>query len=228
MADEKVKPKPKGGCLTRLAGFFILLTLGAFAVALYFVAQPQSLADVDSGQGEPLRDISVTLKESLERGFPVTLKEGEINAWIAQRLVAKQGGLLSGAASIDAVKVRLEEGVAEIIVARTVFGHPLTTSLYVKVEHSETVEGSQKELKFQAGPYDSDFPGLLKGGRFGKLVVPQGFMKLVFPEYEKLAAAFAPELEQGFQEMAKIEIQKDRLILNPIHAQGPVTLPSSY
>jgi len=228
MADEKVKPKPKGGCLTRLAVFFILLTLGGFAVALYFVSRPQSLADVDSGQGEPVRDISVTLKESLERGFPVTLKEGEINSWIAQHLVAKQGGLFSGAASIDAVKVRLEEGVAEIIVARTVFGHPLTTSLYVTVQHSEGVEGPQKELKFQAGPYDSDFPGLLKGGRFGRLVVPQGFMKLVFPEYEKLAAALAPELEQGFQEMAKIEIRKDKLILDPIPAQGAVKLPGVY
>ena len=56
---------------------------------------------------------------------------------------------------------------------------------------------------------------LVKGGRFGQLVVPQGFLLLVLPAYEQLAALYRKELELGFEEMSRITLADGKLILDP-------------
>jgi len=53
------------------------------------------------------------------------------------------------------------------------------------------------------------------GGRFGKLRVPQGFLMAVVDDYAKIADVLAPEIKLGFEEMARFEIQEDRLVLDP-------------
>ena len=65
---------------------------------------------------------------------------------------------------------------------------------------------------------------LTKGGRFGKLVVPQGFLILVLPSFEKLAPVYRLELEQAFEEMSRITISKGKLVLDP-RADGGSALP---
>lgn len=65
------------------------------------------------------------------------------------------------------------------------------------------------------GPFLESVPKPLRGGRFGQLVVPQGFLLLVMPAYQKLAAVFGDEIHLGFEEMCRINIEKNRLVLNP-------------
>ena len=71
------------------------------------------------------------------------------------------------------------------------------------------------EVNFHGGPYHKRLPLLLRGGRFGKLVVPQGFLLFVLPAYQQLAELFHPETHLGFEEMAVIKIEKHRLTLDP-------------
>jgi hypothetical protein len=66
------------------------------------------------------------------------------------------------------------------------------------------------------GAYVPDLPRLKKGGRFGRLVVPQGFTRLLtLPAFETLAKAMEPEIHDGIEEMSRITIQDGRLSLDP-------------
>ena len=69
----------------------------------------------------------------------------------------------------------------------------------------------------------------LRGGRFGKLVVPQGFLILVMPAYAKLADIYYEEIRLALQEMARIRIEPDRLLLESREPSGdPSLLPQTF
>jgi hypothetical protein len=191
------------------------------ATALFFVTQPQDLADIGgynrTGGATP-RDLKAVLANALQRGYSVTLSETEVNQWLGQTLSAKQRGLFAGNVSLDRVWVRLTDGVAEVIMERTVMGRPLTTSMFVKIEQFQGPRGVQTEVQRHGGPYHGDFPRPLRGGRFGKLVVPQGFLILVMPEYGRLAELYREEIRLAFEEMARISIEPKRLVL---HSREP-------
>jgi hypothetical protein len=61
------------------------------------------------------------------------------------------------------------------------------------------------------------------------LVVPQGFLLLVLPSYQQLASLFRDEIHLAFEEMARIKIEKHRLILNPTAPGSDLdSLPSVF
>ncbi len=219
------KPKSGGGCLGKLFFLFLLAATCGLGAAVFFISQPQELSDVGGyapavNRKTPARDLKAVLKNSLDRGYPVTLTETEINQWLGETLSAKQGGLLAGQTSLERVWVRLEAGVAEVIMERTLMGHPFTISMFLQVEQFQGGRGVRTEVLMHGGPFHASVPKPLRGGRFGKLVVPQGFLLLVMPAYQKLAAVFGDEIHLGFEEMARINIEKSRLVLNPRSPSG--------
>lgn len=221
MADSS-KSNSGGGCLEKLFWIVFLVVFCGVATALFFVTQPQDLSDIGgynrTARRAAPRDLTAVLTSALQRGYSVTLSEAEINQWLGQTLAAKQGGLLAGKVSLDHVWVRLNDGIAEVIMERTVMGRPLTTSMFVKIEQSQGLRGVQTEVQRHGGPYHGDFPRPLRGGRFGKLVVPQGFLILVMPAYARLAELYREEIRLAFEEMARIRIEPKRLVL---HAREP-------
>lgn len=228
MADE-VKLKPKGSCLGKLVTLVALAGVAGLGVAVFFMARPQDLSDIKGIAGTAKsRDLRAVLQSAVDRGYEVTLTEEEINLYLKQTLLAKQGGLLEKAVAIDGVRVRLEEGRAEIIVQRSVMGQPLTLSMFVRVEQTLNMKGTpQTTVMRDGGPFLPQLPRterLVKGGRFGQLVVPQGFLLLVLPAYEKLAALYRKELELGFEEMSRITMSDGKLVLDP-RPDGGAELP---
>lgn len=210
-----------GGCLRRLLSLFIMLMVCGLGAAMFFVSQPQDLSDIGMGgsgpvpSGESPRDLKAVLRASLERGHAVTLSETEINLWLARTLAAKQGGPLAEWVSIGRVCVRLEEDVAEIIMERRAFGRAFTVSMFVKIEQTEENGRVRTIIERHGGPYSPDLPNPMRGGRFGQLMVPQGFLMLVVPAYAKLADAYREEIHLAFEEMARIRIEPNRLVLDP-------------
>ena len=202
--------------------------------AVFHVAQPQDLSDVGGYAPAPAppsagEDLQTVLQNSVERGYALTLTEERINNWLGHTLSLKQGGLLASQASLERVCVRLEDGFAEIIMVRKVLGKPFTVSLFLKVDQFEGDQSVKTVLKLDGGPYHKDFPVPPRGGRFGKLVVPQGFLILVMPAYKKLAALFPEERRLGLDEMARIKIEKGRLILDPREpAPGGSLMPQPF
>ena len=226
------KPSSGGGCFSKLLFLILLAAAAGLGSAVFFVIQPQDLTDL-GGYGPamktaPEREMKVVLKNAIDRGYPVTLTEAEINQWLARTLVTKQGGLFEGKFTLDRVWVRLEDGRAEVIMARSLLGKPFTVSMYLQAERMEGAKGTRTEIRLHGGPYHKDFPDPPQGGRFGKLVVPQGFLLLVMPAYEKLAALFPGEIELGFRDMARIKFEKGRLVLDPREPLGQEGMPKTF
>ncbi len=231
MAEPK-KPSSGGGCISKLLFLILLAAAAGLGAAVFFVSQPQDLTDLGGyGPGmktAPEREMKVVLKTAIDRSYPVTLTEAEINQWLARTLATKQGGLFEGKFTLDRVWVRLEDGRAEVIMARSLLGKPFTVSMYLQAERMEGPKGTRTEIRLHGGPYHKDLPDPPQGGRFGKLVVPQGFLLLVMPAYEKLAAQFAGEIELGFRDMARIKFEKGRLVLDPREPLGQEGMPKTF
>ncbi len=232
MADSS-KPKSGGGCLGKLFSLILLAALCSLGAAVFFIIQPQDLTDIGGygpmSKAPPARDMKVVLKNSIDRGYPVTLMETEINQWLGRVLEAKQEGLLATQAPLERVWVRLGDGTAEVIMERMVMGHPFTVSMFLQIEQLQGPKGVRTEVLMHGGPYHASLPRPPKGGRFGKLVVPQGFLLLVMPAYEKLAAVFAEEIHLAFEEMVRIKIEKNRLVLNPREpSDSPRGIPQTF
>jgi hypothetical protein len=223
MADPS-NSDSSGGCLRRLYSFVILMVVCGLGVAVFFVAQPQDLSDIGgymaAASRESSRDLRAVLRASLDRGHTLTLSETEINRWLSHTLTAKQGGPLADHVSIERVCVRLEDKMAEVIMERSVFGKPFTVSMFVMVEQTEGAGGQRTVVHRHGGHYSPNLPKPMRGGRFGRLVVPQGFLTLVVPAYAKLAETYREEIRLGFEEMAGIRIESNRLVLDPRQQPG--------
>jgi len=216
---EPSKPESSGGCLGRLLVLMFLLVAGALGAAIFFVAKAQDLS-VIGGHGPgapntPIRDMKVVLKASLDRGHVLNLTENELNQWLHRTLVSKQGGLLAEKVSLNRVWVRLLDGYAEVIMERAIMGKPFTVSMFLRIEQLQGLKGVETSVHLDGGPFHANLPRPPRGGRFGSLVVPQGFLILVLPAYEKLAELFIEEKTLAFEEMARIHIEKGKLVLNP-------------
>jgi hypothetical protein len=85
--------------------------------------------------------------------------------------------------------------------------------MFLKVEQLQGVGGVRTEVHRDGGQYHEAVTKPLKGGRFGKLVVPQGFLLLVMPAFQKLAEVYRQEIHLAFEEMARIRIEPKRLVL---------------
>lgn len=225
---EPSKFKSGGGCFSKLLLLILLAAAGGLGAAIFYAIQPQDLSDLASAKTLPERDLKVVLKNASERGYPVTLSEAEINQWLARTLVARQAGFLEGKVTFDRVWVRLEDERAEVIMARRFLGKPFTVSMYLKVEKLEDEKGIVTDFQPNGGPYLKDFPHPPKGGRFGKLVVPMGFLYLVLPAYQKLGALFPEEVDLGFANMARVKIEKGRLVLDPREPLGQEGMPKTF
>ena len=221
-------PRSIGGRRGRLLLSLILsLAAGGFVVALLFIVQPQDLTDIGgyapAVAATPARDIRAVLQNSLDRKYPVTLTETEINQWLGRVLSARQTGKLAGLVELDRVLVRLEDDRAEVVMVRRILGQPFTVSMFLKIVQKEGIHGTLTEVQLHGGAYHPDLPLPPRGGRFGRLVVPQGFLLLIMPAYEKLAPLFRPEIHLGLEQMAVIKIANGRLLLDP---RDPTDMPS--
>ena len=227
MADKEQEAKPKSGCLGKLGVLFLLMIVGGLGAALFQISQPQDMSDISGygqrGAGQSARNLKGVLANALKGGYELSLTEHDLNLYLRDTLKVKQGGYLESQVSLDDVAIRLKDDYAEIIMVRTVAGYPFTLSMFVRVEQSELPNGSiLKEVLRNRGPYHESIPRPGVGGRFGKLPVPEGFILLVMPAFQKLAAVYRdtgskePVKELDFvEEMARFSIVDGKLVLDP-------------
>lgn len=225
---EPSNSKSGGGCFSKLLMLILLVAAGGLGAAIYYAIEPQDLTDLAAAKTLPERDLQVVLKNSIDRGYPVTLSEAEINQWLGRTLVTKQAGFLEGKVTLDRVWVRLEAERVEVIMARRFLGKPFTVSMYLQVEQEEDLKGQLLNITPSGGPYLKDFPHPPRGGRFGKLVVPMGFLHLIMPAYQKLPAVFPDEIELAFTRMSRIRFEKGNLVLDPREPLGQEGMPKTF
>lgn len=195
-----------------------LITL-LLAAALVFMFLPQDTSDIagyrEDAQQAEVRDLERVLQEAVDRGHKVTLSEEEINRWLAKKLKIEQKGLLGAGVSQIDLGIRLEDGYAEIVLERRMFGRPITLSMFVQIEIEKRGNSSTKHALMHGGLMTPVIAGLYRGGRFGCLLVPQGYLYLVKPAFFQLSTACSKEIELAFREMMDVKIEKNQLVLHP-------------
>jgi hypothetical protein len=214
MSDTDSQPRSRG-CLARIFSLFLFFAAIGLCVALYEVSQPQDLSDIQGYGTVMARDLKTALANAVDRGYPLTLTEADLNAWLKQTLSVKQGGLFGEQVKLEGVAVRLDKDLAEVILDRSVFGRRFTVSMFLQIEQTESANGVATVLHRDGGPYQKDFPKFKKGGRFGKLVVPQGLLLLVMPSFKELSEQFPEEIKLGFERMARVTIEENGITLDP-------------
>jgi len=229
MSNDSDYP-PRRGCISRIFSFIMLLILIGVGVCIYFAAQPQDLSALKAAAAqstpESNLEMRVVLQNAIDRGYPVPLTEAQINQWLNSSLIGTQGGPLKLDASFKGVWVKLEENLAEIIMEREVMGYTITTSMFLQIDKRESKEGIHTIVILEGGPFHPSVPKPPRGGRFGQLTVPQGFLILLMPSYEKLATLFAEEIDLGFREMTSIKLEKGKVTLDPRLQDSPDSLLS--
>jgi len=198
------------------ANLFFASLLG---IAVVCVLVPQDLSDVEGYGVDPssakARDLEAVLTKSVANGHEVSLSEREINLWLAREVGVVQKGKLSGVVGAGRVWVRFEDEVAEVIIERRVFGQRMTWSMFVQISQEQLTDEISKKTLLHGGPYLESVPIIHRGGRFGCLVLPQGYLHLVISEYKKLAVVCSNEIHLALEEMRSVRIEKGKLVLNP-------------
>lgn len=214
------------GILYKLGVLFVFSTVCGLVIAVIAILTPQNAHDVaglDVADGG--RDVSAVLRESQQRQVPVTLTEAEINQWLARVVKPRQGGRFGEHAEIKRVYVRIREGLGEAVIEREIGGRRFTVSMFFSIRQTQNNDRVSTVLYLHGGKYSRLIPGLTRGGRFGRMVMPQGFLNMVFPSFEALGEALSEELTNGFQDMVFIRLGDQRIELDPRaprrDAEGP-------
>ncbi len=204
------------GCFGTLLRLMVFLVIAGVGAAVYFASQPQDLSNLKyAAEKAQARNLTGQLENSLKEGYALTLDEADLNRTIHDSLTLNQGGELAEWVTLKGVWVRIDENLAELIVEREVAGYDFTSSMFLQIEQVESASGISTEVYLHGGPYHESIPMLTRGGRLGKLVVPQGFLVLLMPEFRKLAAVFEQELNLSFQQMARMQMSEGALVLDP-------------
>jgi hypothetical protein len=216
--SPKEQPKDRS-FRVRFLGIAVVFLIAGFAVVLVMIFRPQDLSDISKGAdpAQPMvaRDLNKVFSESISGAYAIRVSEEEINAYLAQTLELKQEGAAAGWVRLEKVLVRLEDNRAEVIMVRKIGDWDFTISMWVAVNQTENARGEVETLiELDGGPMPF-FSFVDRGGRFGSLVVPQGFLHLVRPAFIALAEQYPEEIRSGFEEMSRIRMEKDALVLDP-------------
>ena len=192
--------------------YFILFTLslvGALGYGIYLGFQSQDLSDIkgrleDDRTRKPSSVPSLIKEAAKDRTESVTITERQLNSWLANKLKARQEGLLANHVKIKGVWVRFDEeegGRAEIIIEREIQGHPQTVSKFIRIERKKKEDGSFTTYIYEDGGRIWNL--LAAGGRFGPARVPQGFLFFTHDAFESLRNLFADEFTAMEEEITK-------------------------
>lgn len=217
MASNDLNGKRTGsGIFYKFGVVFVVATICGLLFSVFLLFQPQSLDGIGgttSASGG--RDVSAVLRESQQRQVPVTLTEAEINQWLARTLEVRQGGRFEDSVTFKRVVVRITDGLAEVVMEREIRGRPFTVSMFLTIDQVRDGNSLRTELNLHGGGYAPWLPSPPRGGRFGRLPVPQGFLRMVIPSFESLAETLSDELDNGFKKMIYIRFEDKRVELDP-------------
>jgi hypothetical protein len=218
MADKKKtevpeEPVKKKGVIMRNIMMLALLALAVIGGLTYLTFDPQSLVDIEGyNESKPMlpplgRDVGAVLAAAHKGQKPAKISEEEINDYIQRTLKLEQGGAFAGHVELKGVWVRLEDGVAEVIIERELMAKRRHTIAFrFRVEQTEGPDG---QVLTQLDPL---------GGRFGRTKVPEGYLHLVMGSFNSLIRAYGGELDvlkKMVQGMTRVTIADGELVLTP-------------
>lgn len=175
-----------------------LLVLSALGGATWVAHRPETLPEtapaVESGKEIDLLD---DLRQAaIKRATVITIKEADLNRYLASTLSNRVAGTMEHAFSLRGVRVDLELSVAHVVLFWDIYGHRRTASVDMAITRE-----------------DDHFHVELLSGAFGHLRLPRGLMRPLYPTLDTVTEALEQEINALFQ-MTQITLIKDKLVLD--------------
>lgn len=182
-----------------LTHLFLLVCLSGLTAAAWVGHRTPDLSGVAGADPSgPTVDISDALEQAeIKRSAPIEITEADLNRYLVATVAGVQKGRTAKVIAFEKMLIDLEPGVARVTLCWLTRGYRTTTSLDLQV----SAAGSKHRVEIVKGAY-------------GRLPVARGFILPVLPAYQALAAACDAELKKLFN-MTKIQIAKDKLVLDP-------------
>ena len=170
------------------------------AVEAYPMAQIAGRTEIMEGRSIPAPMLKERLQSAIERNYPLTLREEEINAWLGKRLDVRQGGKLAPFVKIRGLWVDFKQDQIELIIERELpWGKVHVTSLFMSFE--------QGKRGFSISRHSC---------HIGQVRLPGGFARLVSPAFDNLAQELEDELKPYYNmRIHDIRIEDGKITLDP-------------
>ena len=213
-----VPPPTKKGIFFRNLFYVSLLGLLVIGGLAFLSFQPQNLSDIEGyvsdssvpPAGGP--DLASVLENAYKNMAPVRITEEELNNYLRRTLAVEQGGLFKNIVKARGVWVRLEKGIAEVIIEREMNGRRHTVSMLFEPKQTKKEDGGISTAVGQ------------KHGKWGRTRVLNGFMYLTYSSFEALQKAYAEETKLIWEKMLRknfrIKVSDGLLELSPPEIEG--------
>lgn len=137
---------------------------------------------------------------AIERNYPITFREEEINAWLAKRLEIKQQGVLAEFAEVGGVWVHFKKDEIELIIERKLLGENVhITSLFMGFERTRTGYRISRH-----------------SCHIGQLRLPGGFGHLLMPAFQNMVNELADELQPYYNhKIFDVRVEEGKITIDP-------------
>lgn len=181
-----------------VATLLFLLFTGALAYTVIRMWQPQDLKDIAgyADSGAPSRDLAQIICNA--NGAPIRITEGELNRYLRDTCRMRQTGIFSIIANAQGLAIRVHEGYAELIIDRIIGSNMHQTTAVNLTFHQENDHG-RPALKVELQGGEPLLGRMPRGGRIGRIGVPQRHMLVLKPALETLLGCY-PDIVAAIEE----------------------------
>lgn len=197
------RPQAKSSSGISIFTVLLLVIAAGMGYIMTMVMLPRDLSSIsgypaDENDKVPARNL---LRESLDtlvaQDENLVISEEDMNRYLQQRVIGKQGGVLGGFVKFNGVFVDFKKGYADVYVERSMFGYPFTMSCHVSME------------KFKRKPVWS-----IAGGSIGRQDIPGRQLQPILKVFKRIAMTCEDELEI-INKMGDIQFEENQMVMNP-------------
>ncbi|BDS05486.1 hypothetical protein NT6N_05260 [Oceaniferula spumae] len=174
------------------------------AIQAYDTSRIAGRTEIREGRSIKAPLLKARLASAIKAGYPVTLREEEINAWLSKRLALKQDGHLAPFVTARNVWVDFKQDEMEIIIERELPQNQVhMTSLFMRFDRAK-----------------NGFSISRHASHIGQVKAPGGFARLIMPAFSNLADELSEELklykdEGGQLKIYDIKVEDGKITLDP-------------
>jgi len=170
------------------------------ATRTYSIDEIDGRSDLNAAKSTKPLLLRQRLALAIERNYPVTFREEEINMWLSNRIKMIQGGKLAPYVEIKGLWVNLKEDEIELVIERSLpWASSHVTTLFMGFERTRSGYSISRH-----------------SCHIGQLKLPSGFAYLLLPAYQNIAEELSSELQPYYdQKIYDVRVQEGKITIDP-------------
>ncbi|MGB2402358.1 MAG: hypothetical protein ACPIA7_02990 [Akkermansiaceae bacterium] len=195
------QPSEGGGQLTATARNAKLMGVEIFpAIKAYATDVIDGRLNINAGKSTKPPMLKQRLALAIERNYPVTFREEEVNVWLSNRINMTQQGRLAPYVEIIGLWVNFKEDEIELVIERRLpWANSHVTTLFMGFERTRSGYSISRHAC-----------------HIGQLKLPGGFACLLMPAYQNIADELAGELQPYYdQKIYDVRVEDGKITIDP-------------